>query len=71
MDRYMPQMAPAPALRSTQPAAGQTTPPSAFPVGMAYVPMEKWQQTYDLGLGLSRGTIFPDLDLPFMMGRCQ
>ena len=71
MDRYMPQMAPAPALRSTQRAAGQTASPSAFPVGMAYVPMQKSQQTYDLGLGLSRGTIFPALDLPFMMGRCQ
>lgn len=69
MDRYMPQMAPAPLFRQT--AYGQQTDFSAFPVGMTYVPMQKWQQTYDLGLGFSRGTIFPDLDLPFVMGRCQ
>ncbi|HJC48693.1 MAG TPA: spore coat associated protein CotJA [Candidatus Lachnoclostridium pullistercoris] len=72
MDRYMPQMAPAPFLRQTaMPVYGQQTDISSFPVGMTYVPMQKWQQTYDLGLGFSRGTIFPDLDFPFVMGRCQ
>lgn len=42
-----------------------------FTVGMAFVPMQKWERTYDLAIGRKRGTIFPSLDLPFMMGRCR
>ncbi|RGY98443.1 spore coat associated protein CotJA [Clostridium sp. AM58-1XD] len=42
-----------------------------YPVGMGYVPMQQWRQTYNLEQGFSRGTIFPELDLPFIMGRCQ
>ncbi len=42
-----------------------------YPVGMGYVPWQQWQQTYSLEKGLNRGTIFPDLDLPFLMGRCR
>ena len=42
-----------------------------FPIGMGYVPMQQWRQTYSLEQGFSRGTIFPELDLPFIMGRCQ
>lgn len=41
-----------------------------YPVGMGYVPWQQWQQTYPLEQGFNRGTIFPDLDLPFVMGRC-
>lgn len=41
------------------------------PVGMGYVPWQQWQQTYPLDKGLQRGTIFPDLDLAFYMGRCR
>lgn len=40
-----------------------------YPVAMGYVPWQQWQQTYSLDQGLSRGTIFPELDLPFVMGR--
>lgn len=42
-----------------------------FPVAMAYVPWQKWQQTYPLCQGLQRGTIFPDLDLVFEKGWCK
>ena len=42
-----------------------------YPVGMGYVPWQQWQQTYPLDKGLQRGTIFPDLDLTFHMGRCR
>ena len=73
MDRYMPQMAPAPALRSTQPAAGQTTPPSAFPVGMAYVPHAEMAANLRSGTGtvprdhLPRpGSSFYDGEVPVM-----
>lgn len=40
-------------------------------VAMAYVPMQRWNQVYDMSRGLTRGTIFPELDLPFVMGRCR
>lgn len=41
------------------------------PVAMGYVPWQQWQQTYSLEKGFQRGTIFPDLDLTFNMGRCR
>lgn len=41
------------------------------PLSMAYVPWQKWEQTYPEEQGLKRGTIFPDLDFPFMMGGCR
>lgn len=42
-----------------------------MPLAMGYVPMQRWRQTYPLAQGFQRGTIFPELDLPFMMGRCH
>lgn len=42
-----------------------------MPVAMAYTPMQRWNQVYDKERGLTRGTIFPELDLPFVMGRCR
>lgn len=36
------------------------------PLGMAYVPMQQWNQTYDMKKGLKVGTIFPELDKPFI-----
>lgn len=42
--------------------------PASTPVGMAYVPMQQWGKTYDDGKALNRGTLFPELDLPFMGG---
>lgn len=41
-----------------------------FPVAMAYVPWQQWQTTYALERGLLQGTIFPELDLEFIYGRC-
>ena len=46
-------------------------PIESFPIGMGYVPMQQWRQTYSLDNAFNRGTIFPELDLPFLMGRCQ
>lgn len=37
-------------------------------IGMTYVPMQPWEETYDLGTGFNAGTIFPCLHLPFMGG---
>ena len=39
--------------------------------GMNYVPWQRWGRTYPLAQAISRGTIFPDLDYPFEMGRCR
>ena len=65
----------------TTPASGKGTRPwytdtteidfSRFPIGMGYVPLQQWKQPYSLEQGFRRGTIFPELDLPFMMGRCR
>lgn len=39
-----------------------------WPQAMAYVPMQPWEEIYDVAAGLSAGTIFPSLDLPFVGG---
>lgn len=41
------------------------------PLAMGYVPWQRWNQTYPMDNGFERGTIFPELDLPFVMGRCR
>lgn len=41
-----------------------------FPLAMSYVPMQKWSQPSPLCEGFTRGTMFRELDLPFVMGRC-
>lgn len=41
------------------------------PIAMAYVPWQTWKETYPLDRALVRGTIFPELDQPFVMGRCR
>ena len=40
--------------------------PAETPVAMAYVPFQSWEKPYDMDAGLSRGTIFPSLDKPFI-----
>ncbi|MBQ9961275.1 MAG: spore coat associated protein CotJA [Firmicutes bacterium] len=37
----------------------------SLPIAMAYVPIQQWRNVYSLKDGLERGTIFPELDLPF------
>lgn len=37
----------------------------SLPIAMAYVPVQQWRNVYSLKDGLERGTIFPELDLPF------
>lgn len=48
----------------------QTRFPSDTPIGMAYVPFQQWTEVYDADKGFSRGTMFPELDMPFMGGGC-
>ena len=40
--------------------------PPQTPVAMAYVPFQSWEKPYDMDAGLSRGTVFPSLDKPFI-----
>lgn len=40
--------------------------PADTPVGMAYVPYQFWERPYDMSTALSRGTLFPSLDKPFI-----
>lgn len=39
-------------------------------VGMTYVPMQKWSRPIPLEEGFYKGTVFEDLDKPFL-GRCM
>lgn len=39
---------------------------SELPIGMAYVPMQVWEKPYDADLGMHRGTLFHQLDKPFI-----
>ncbi|KIR03911.1 hypothetical protein P261_02726 [Lachnospiraceae bacterium TWA4] len=52
----------------------QSTPPpnsNDWVVAMAYVPWQTYTETFDLSRGFQTGTIFPELNKPFMAaGRC-
>ncbi|WP_037372642.1 spore coat associated protein CotJA [Anaerovorax odorimutans] len=37
-------------------------------IAMAYVPWQTWNTVYSPELALSQGTLFPELDLPFLGG---
>ncbi len=39
-----------------------------LPLGMAYVPFQKFRKTYDADVALTRGTMFEELDKPFLGG---
>lgn len=42
--------------------------PSEIPEAMAYVPFQQFKTTYDPEKGLEYGTIFPELNKPFLGG---
>jgi hypothetical protein len=39
---------------------------SHFPIGMSYVPWQNWNKIYRSDIAIERGTIFQELDLPFL-----
>ena len=44
---------------------------SGMPLAMAYVPWQEWRNLYETEKGFHRGTIFAELDKPFLgMGGC-
>lgn len=40
--------------------------PEEMPIAMAYVPYQMWDEPYETDVALMRGTIFPELDKPFV-----
>ena len=38
----------------------------SLPLAMCYVPMQQWRDLYSADVGLERGTIFSELDKPFL-----
>ena len=40
----------------------------SLPLASAYIPYQQWKTTYTIEGALQRGTIFPELDLPFEGG---
>ncbi|MGN0335360.1 MAG: spore coat associated protein CotJA [Lachnospiraceae bacterium] len=46
---------------------------SQFPLAMAYVPWQRFGQTYELSKAFTAGTIFPELNKPFSgkRGNCK
>ncbi len=36
-----------------------------YPLGSVYAPLQEWRAVYDIETGLSRGTIFRELDMPW------
>ena len=40
-------------------------------LAMVYSPVQEFEELYDAEEGLCRGTIFRQLDLPLMVGKCQ
>ncbi len=38
----------------------------SFPIGMAYVPWQYWEDIYEADKGLQQGTIFMQLDKPYL-----
>lgn len=48
------------------PAIGFSPNPLKFRWQMAYVPFQRWCPTYEPEVGFNRGTMFPELDKPFL-----
>ncbi len=42
-----------------------------YPIAMAYVPWQQWSTPYPTEQALYHGTIFPELELEFIYGRCR
>ena len=46
-------------------SSSRNDPLEGMPLGIGYVPWQQWRNTYEICEGLSNGTIFPCLNLPF------
>ena len=55
-------------IKRAEPAADASSCIDRFPLAMAYVPMQIWRMVFSPEKALEQGTIFQELDLPFMRG---
>lgn len=62
-----------PAYHTTSPCCDRADELEGLPLAMAYVPWQNWKEIYDLEKGFSSGTIFHELDKPFLGrgGNCR
>ncbi len=51
-----------------RPDAGAQYPRGARPLAMVYSPAQEWRDLYENEAGHERGTIFQELDFPFLGG---
>lgn len=42
--------------------------PAETPIAMAYVPFQYFEEEYEPSVAFQKGTLFPELDKPFMPG---
>ena len=45
--------------------------PDPMVLAMSYVPMQIYKDMYSIDEGFQRGTVFPELDKPFLGGKCN
>ena len=57
-----------PSIECEQP---DSTLPKEMPIAMLYVPYQSWRKLYDHQIALERGTIFEELDKPFIGERLK
>ena len=48
--------------------ADTSVPRGTRPLAMVYAPVQEWRELYDNEAGHARGTIFKELDFPFLGG---
>mgnify|MGYP000861545938 CR=1 FL=1 len=48
---------------------GRSAFPAQTPIAMCYVPLQRLETVYEPETALKQGTLFPDLDKPFLGGR--
>ena len=67
LQQTIPQPQMMPAMPQSSLRCESLTPfPQHTPIAMAYVPYQQWERLYDDAVAISRGTIFPSLDKPFI-----
>ncbi len=45
--------------------------PDPMVLAMSYMPMQIFKDMYDVHEGFKSGTVFPELDKPFLGGKCK
>ena len=57
--------------RTTTPCDPAADPLDGLPLGYSYTPIQRWRMLYRPAEGLSRGTLFSELDLPLEASKCK